>query len=397
MTRDRVTWLSYLSLALYSYFLNIFGPITPYLKSELALTYTVSSFHFSAFALGMIGAALVGDPLIRRVGRWNALWLSIFGTAVGSILLITGRDPVQTIGASFFMGLLGSLVLTVVPSVLADEHGDRSAVAFSEANVVASLLATAAPLLVGWLASSALGWRLALAIAIAAAVLMRFAFNGVTLPATRAAPSPVAEQPALPAIYWVYWAALVSVVSVEFCMIFWSADYLETRLGMPKAAAAQAVGLFLAGMILGRLLGSRLAPRVGVHRFVTASLLTAVIGFLTYWAASFAILSMFGLFITGLGVASLYPLTLSLAIGSAGSGTVKASALSSLASGVAIFFLPLLLGRLADAVGIHPAYMLVLLLLAIAFVIVQLTARSAKAYVVVAAQQGALPKQTHRR
>ena len=374
MTRDRATWLSYLTLALYGYFLNIFGPITPYLKSELALSYTVSSFHFSAFALGMIGAGLMGDRLIRRTGRWTALWISIFGISAGSLLLIAGRSPVQTIGASFFMGLVGSLILTVVPSVLADEHGELSPVAFSEANVIASILGAVAPVLIGWFAVSAWGWRAALVVAVVTAVLMRLAFHAARFPATQAVPGPVADQPALPALYWVYWAALVTVVSVEFCMIFWSADYLETILGMPKAGAAQAVGLFLAGMILGRLAGSRFAPRFGVHRFVTASLLVAALGFLIYWAASTALVGLIGLFLTGLGVASLYPLILSLAIGSAGSGTVRASALSSLASGVAIFLLPLTLGRLADALGIHWAYTLVLLLLAIALIIIRMTA-----------------------
>jgi fucose permease len=48
---------------------------------------------------------------------------------------------------------------------------------------------------------------------------------------------------------------------VEFCLIFWSADYLENVLGMVKANAAQAVSLFLAAMIIGRITGSRLVQR----------------------------------------------------------------------------------------------------------------------------------------
>lgn len=375
MTRDRLTWLAYLMLAFYSYFINIFGPITPYLKSELKLSYTVSSLHFSAFALGMIGAGLIGHRVIQITGRWNALWISAFGISFGSILLIAGHTPILTIGASFFMGLVGSLVLTVVPSVLADRHGELRSVAFSEANVIASMLAAVAPLLVGWFAATFLGWRLALLIAVLAVIAMRFLFGKVELPPTQASSSLDQTRHPLPSLYWVYWAVLVAVVSVEFCMIFWSADYLETGLGMPKASAAQAVSLFLAGMILGRLAGSRLAARLGVHTFVTASLLIAAFGFVAYWTAASPFFGMLGLFITGLGVASLYPLILSLAIGSSGGGTVQASAFSSLASGVAIFFLPLILGRLADAMGIHRAYALVLLLLLMAFLMVQATAR----------------------
>ncbi|MGZ3461384.1 MAG: hypothetical protein ACXU86_23075, partial [Archangium sp.] len=52
--RDRLTWLAYALLAFYGYFLNILGPITPFLKEELGLSYTVSSLHFTAFAVGIL-------------------------------------------------------------------------------------------------------------------------------------------------------------------------------------------------------------------------------------------------------------------------------------------------------------------------------------------------------
>ena len=52
--RDRFTWLAYILLAFYGYFLNILGPITPFLKDELKLSYTVSSLHFTAFAVGIL-------------------------------------------------------------------------------------------------------------------------------------------------------------------------------------------------------------------------------------------------------------------------------------------------------------------------------------------------------
>ena len=76
-----------------------------------------------------------------------------------------------------------------------------------------------------------------------------------------------------------------------------------------------------------------------------------------------------------LGVASLYPLILSLAIGAAGHKTVQASARATLASGSAILTLPLVLGPLADAIGIRPAYGVVILLLVSVFLIVQFTSR----------------------
>ncbi|MFN8563411.1 MAG: MFS transporter [Anaerolineae bacterium] len=259
--RNRATWLAYIALALYGYFLNIFGPITPFLKNELELSYTVSSLHFSAFALGIIGAGLIGNRVIQRVGRWNALWISAFGMSACALLLIAGRDASLTIGASFLMGLVGSLILAVVPSALSDQHGDMRAVALSEANVFSSLFSASAPVLVGWFALSALGWRMALVVAVLAVVVIRVGFNRVSLPPMAAPKTADQHEPPLSILYWLYWTALVAAVSVEFCLIFWSADYLETSLGMPTAEAAQAVSVFLGSMIVG---GWRAAVWIGI-------------------------------------------------------------------------------------------------------------------------------------
>lgn len=144
---------------------------------------------------------------------------------------------------------------------------------------------------------------------------------------------------------------------------------MEQGLGLDKANAARAVSLFLAGMILGRFLGSRLVQRYATWNVVMASIFTAALGFLCFWWANNVWIGLVGLFITGLGVANFYPLTLSQAINAADGNTVQAGARATLASGTAILALPLALGRLADAVGIRPAYGIVLILLIFIFLI----------------------------
>jgi fucose permease len=374
--RDRFTWLAYLSLAFYAYFLNVLGPITPFLKEELRLSYTVSSFHFTAFAVGILLIGLSGHLLVQRIGRWRCLWIGVIGVSAGALLLLAGRSPVITIGASFLMGLVGSLILAIVPAALSDQHGEWRAVALSEANMISSVVATVAPLMVGWFARSMGGWRLALGIVAFTPILMFLSMGKGT---TSTEPSTMGEwtqsNPPLPRLFWVYWLAIVLGVSVEFCMIFWSADYLEHVLGMSKANAAQALSLFLAAMILGRITGSRLVQRFSTRAVVAVSILIASMGFLAFWRTENILVGLSGLFITGLGVANLYPLLLSLTIGAANGNTVQASARATLASGTAILALPLALGRIADAVGIRSAYGVVVLLLLSVFLISQLAGR----------------------
>ena len=129
--RDRLTWLAYLLLAFYGYFLNILGPITPFLKEELHLSYTVSSLHFTAFAVGILLIGLSGHTLIQRLGRWSSLWIGAVGISLGAFVLLAGQSPIITIGAAFGMGLIGSLILVIVPSLLSEQHQEQRAVALS--------------------------------------------------------------------------------------------------------------------------------------------------------------------------------------------------------------------------------------------------------------------------
>jgi fucose permease len=368
--------LAYSSLAFYAFFLNVLGPITPFIKEELHLSYTVSSLHFTAFAVGILLIGFSGHLVIQRLGRLTSLWIGMLGISLGIALLLTGKSAVVTIGASFLMGLIGSLILAIVPAALSDQHGELRAVALSEANVIASVLSTAAPLLVGLFASSVGSWQLPLAIMAFTPLLLYMILGKATSrenPVGAADPSS-STQP-LPPLFWIFWGAIVLGVSVEFCMVFWSADYLENVLGMLKANAAQAVSLFLAAMIVGRLLGSRLVHRYSTRAVVTVSILIASTGFLLFWRTSTIPLGLSGLFLTGLGVANLYPLLLALAIEAAEGNTVQAGARATLASGTAILALPLVLGRLADAVGIRSAYGVVALLLLSVFLMSQLAGR----------------------
>jgi MFS family permease len=371
--RSPQTWLFYLAYAVFGFVLNGLGPATPFLKSELGLTYTQASLHFSAFAIGMILAGLVSNLVAARLGRKRVLWLSLFGMGLSQLGMAFGTAAWMTIGASFLMGAIGSLLGAVAPAGLADEHGENRSIALSELNLIAAMGSAAAALGIGWFSYTFLGWRFALALPLLAALLLWLIFGRLSLtegqPAAEARP---ASQP-LPRRFWLFWLAIILVVAVEYCMVFWSADYLRSVSGLSIGIAAQAVSLFQAGMILGRLSASRLLLRFSVTQILTASMALAAAGFLLYWAVPSPWAGLLGLLLTGLGVASQYPLVLSLALGAAPGQSVQASARAGLASGIAVFVLPLFLGRLADLLGIRLAYGVLVVLMLAAFALLRLT------------------------
>jgi fucose permease len=123
-------------------------------------------------------------------------------------------------------------------------------------------------------------------------------------------------------------------------------------------------------MLIGRIAGSRLTRRWSSLTLLLFFLAITLIGFPIFWLARLATFNIIGLFITGLGIANLFPLTLSIAVGLAADQSNKASARVSLGVGTALLTAPLLLGWLADHVSLQSAYGIVIVLMVAACVIV---------------------------
>jgi fucose permease len=79
-------------------------------------------------------------------------------------------------------------------------------------------------------------------------------------------------------------------------------------------------------------------------------------------------MAIVGLFVRGLGIALLYPLTISFAIGAAGPRRDTGSARSALAGSLALLVCPALLGGVADKIGLHLAHLIVPTLVVVALV-----------------------------
>jgi fucose permease len=147
-------------------------------------------------------------------------------------------------------------------------------------------------------------------------------------------------------------------VALEMTMLLWSPAYLEQVAGLPRTAAVTAAAAFPAAMLLGRSAGSVLVRRVAPAILYPATLCLIVPGFLAFWGGFPAPVAVFGLFLAGLAIALLYPLSLSFAVGAAGAAGNAASARSGLAAGTAVLTAPIALGAMADHVGLSRAYLI---------------------------------------
>jgi fucose permease len=90
-----------------------------------------------------------------------------------------------------------------------------------------------------------------------------------------------------------------------------------------------------------------------------SSTAVAAVGFAVFWASPTLALAAAGLAVTGLGIALLYPTTVSRVVAAWPHAPDRAAARSVLASGLAIGVAPFVLGRLSDTTGLRTAYLIV--------------------------------------
>jgi predicted MFS family arabinose efflux permease len=306
------------------------------------------------------GAALAGAGfawVAHRLARGALLWGSALGTVLGAALFTLGSGVPATLAGAGVFGLAGTTLLAVLQAVLSDRHGSRRDQALTEANIGAGASAVFAPLVLGALAATAVGWRPAFALPAVVLAVLFLRYRRRSLPA-RPARHATAGSGRLPLACWLF-AVLTAVSSaVEFCLIYFGPQML-LGTGLSAAAASTALSSNYLGILVGRVAGARITRRPGRSvRLLYVSLAGTGAAFALFWLTDDPALAVLGLFLCGAGIANLYPLALALTLDAADGREDRANARSQLVLGLVAAVSPFLLGSLADRHGLAAAFTL---------------------------------------
>ncbi|MEU8122124.1 MFS transporter [Spirillospora sp. NPDC049024] len=392
----------YAAFGCLGYLLTALGAILPELREERGLPRTEAALYPSAFALGLVVVGLTGHRAAERLGR-AGIPVALAALVGGAALLAASGGRLGTAAGALVLGLGGAGLVQLVPTALRAAHHGDGTIQIGEANAVSSAASVLSPILIGAALAHGLGWRTAFAapplLAAAALLLLvrphripagvdrapaqppRSAPVGAAAGArpTDAGPAEVGPTGAGPAAaesagagrdgtgFWGRWVDLVLAVGVEFCMVFWAADFLGSAKGLGSGAAATLSAGFVLGMAAGRAVAGPVVRRGGrPDRLLALAAAVGIGGFAVLWTSP-APVAVAGLVVTGLGVALLYPVILGQALAARPAEPARAAARCALASGVAIGVAPLVLGALADlttlraAVFVAPVLLLALL------------------------------------
>jgi predicted MFS family arabinose efflux permease len=360
-----LTWLVYLQMGCFGYFLYSFGPTVSLLRDEQGISRTLSGLHATALAAGSLLGAFVITPVVRRYGRGPVMWCGLVVMCLGILIYIATDFLALTLTGALVGSLGAAFIAYPAPAVLTDHHGKASAAAVTEATALAAGIGTVAPLIVGLTVATGLGWRAAMLFLLPAAVLLGLFGRNVRYPTPLVAPVHDAGAQRLPPVYWIGWGVVTAGIAVEFCMTLWTADILHARFGLSTAVASAGVTAVVAGMCIGRIAGGRLALRIALDRLLYGALAVCAAGFAAFWLTTWAPLAIAALLVCGLGIALFYPIGVARAIVASDGRPDLAVARIGLGVALASGGGPFVLGALADQIGIHGAFLVVPALLAL--------------------------------
>jgi len=371
--RDRFFWIVATQTAIVNFYLGGFGPAQSLLRADQGTSLTIAGLHGTAMGVASIAAGYANPHLAHRFGRAKSQWIGLGIFLVGLFLFVISPPVILTIPATLITGFGTSMVINTMLSSMSHHYGKAAEVAIPQANGVASIGFVTGTALIGTIASLYPSfWRLGLLLAIPVAVIL--VLVGREKEAEEHVPDESGPQSGkMSAKFWLAWLGFVACISSEFATSFWSAALLKDRVGSSAAISTVAIVALGTGMGVGRWYGGLVLKNFKLDNQLLGLVALQFIGFVAFWLSHSMIISLICLFVIGLGISMQFALSAIRLVSFSDNRPDLAIGKSSLAAGIAIAGAPFLLGFLGDNFGISRAYIMVPILIMIAFITIKLT------------------------
>jgi len=369
--RDRFFWIVATQTAIVNFYLGGFGPAQSLLRADQGTSLTVAGLHGTAMGVASIAAGYANPRLVHRFGRELLSWIGLLIFASGLAIFVASPPVYMTLPATFITGFGTSIIINTMLTAMSHHYGKAAEVAIPQANGIASVGFVTGTALIGTIAIAfphlwRLGLLLALPVAIALFIVGRDKSDDAHVP-DESGP----QSGKLSRTFWIAWIGFVACISSEFATSFWSAALLRDRVGSTAAISTVAIVALGTGMGIGRWYGGLVLHNLKLDTQLLTIIAIQFVGFVSFWLSHNMFLSLASLFTVGLGVSMQFALASIRLISFSDGRPDLAIGRSSLAAGIAIAVAPFLLGVFGDSFGISRAYIMVPVLIAIAFGIVK--------------------------
>ena len=369
--RDRFFWVVAVQTAIVNFYLGGFGPAQSLLRKDQGTSLTIAGLHGTAMGVASIFAGWANPRIAHRFGRSKSSWIGLSIFIAGLTLFVISPPVYITIPATLITGFGVSVVINSMLTKMSAHYGKSAEVAIPQANGVASVGFVIGTALIGTIAIAFPDfWRLGLLLALPVTIIL-FLLGRERDEEDHVPDEEGPQGGKLSLNFWIAWCGFVACISSEFATSFWAAALLEERVGSKAAISTVAIVALGTGMGIGRWYGGLLLKNLKLDTQLLSVIAMQFVGFLGFWLSHSMVISLVCLFAVGLGISMQFALSSIRLIGLSDGRPDLAIGRASLAAGTAIAGAPFLLGILGDKFGISRGYIMVFVLIAIAFVIVK--------------------------
>ena len=351
-------WIAFMANGLWVLVIGLMGPSVPFIIKEFSLDYSQAGLIFTLLSIASFFGTFAGG-WVSDYRRRKFFWLLfIFMLSMG--LVVFGFAPafVFLLITVFIMSLFGSPIGAVGQSIMLQMYPEKRGAYLSLSTMFAAVGSFTAPILISLLSLAGLGWRSAF-FTTAALVIVLFILVGISK-----LPQPVVQNGRSLDVFRLFadrsvlFAGLMIFfgVGIDLGFSYWLAEYFVSRLGAAAEISGFAVGSYLIGVILGRLLNSRKPEGLSLWVLPRIGLLIAAISLILFLNIEMFQMKMLFCFLYGIGVGPVFPSM--MAAGTAQyperSGAVTAVLFSMMSLSGAVF--PVIIGAVGNGRGIEQAY-----------------------------------------
>jgi len=371
--RDRFFWVVATQTAIVNFYLGGFGPAQSLLRADQGTSLTIAGLHGTAMGVASIAAGYANPHLAHKFGRARTKWVGLGIFLLGLFLFVISPPVILTLPATLITGFGTSIVINTMLTSLSHHYGKAAEVAIPQANGIASVGFVTGTALIGTIASLYRDfWRLGLLLALPVALVLVLVGREKNI--EEHVPDESGPQSGkMSPKFWLAWFGFVACISSEFATSFWAAALLKDRVGSTAAISTVAIVALGTGMGIGRWFGGSLLKNFKLDNQLLGIVALQFFGFTAFWLSHSMIISLVCLLVIGLGISMQFALSAIRLVGFSDNRPDLAVGKASLAAGIAIAGAPFLLGFLGDNFGISRAYIMVPVLIALAFIIIKLT------------------------
>ncbi|MEJ6007045.1 MFS transporter [Paucibacter sp. AS339] len=350
-----------------SFVTNLIGPLMPVLIQDFQLSLGMAGFLPFSFFLAYGLVSIPGGILVERRGARFTLMLAFLLNLVGALAIALQPVFAVVIGGLFVIGLGMALLQVVINPLMRTAGGEAHFAFFSVmGQLVFGLASFVSPWVFQWMMArpmarpGALVWvdfYWAFVLGFVALLLLnhRLALPQVDLKEDERMGGLKAYRELLARVdVWCYFLAIVAYVGTEQTLANWMSQFLSSQHGLSATAeGADAVGQFWGLMSLGCLLGLLLLKLMDSRRVLMLFVLAAMacVGAALYGNAS---LALWAFPAAGFCLSVMFSVIFSLALNSVPMhhGAFSGILCTGILGGAV---LPMLVGQLAEVLGLRMA------------------------------------------